>query len=54
MTSYKDLYFYLFGALANAVEHLEKGDTLLACDCLITAQQKAEEAFLEFDILPEQ
>jgi len=54
MTSYKDLYFYLFRALAQATEHLEQGNIILACECLIHAQQTAEEACLEFDILPEQ
>jgi len=54
MSSYKELYFYLFGALAQAAEYLEQGNTFLAYQSLITAQQNAEEACLEFDLLPEQ
>ena len=54
MTSYKELYFHLFRAMAQAAEHLEQGNTVLAYQCLIAAQQEAEAAFLEFDILPEQ
>ena len=52
--SYKDLYFRLFRASAQAVTYLEQGNTALALDCLIRAQQEAEEAFLDTDILPEQ
>ena len=54
MTSYKDLYCYLFRAMAQATEYLEQGNIILACECLIHAQQEAEEACLQFDILPEQ
>ena len=52
--SYKDLYFHLFGAMAQAVEHLEQGHILQAYDCLVKAQQETEEACLESNILPEQ
>lgn len=53
-SSYKDLYFHLFGAMARAAEYLEQGNVILAYECLVTAQLEAEEACLEFDILPEQ
>ena len=52
--SYKALYFHLFRATAQAVDYLEQGKTITACDCLIQAQKESEEAFLENDILPEQ
>ena len=54
MTSYRELYFHMFRAAAQAVEHLEQGQPLLARTCLIRAQQEAEDACLETDILPEQ
>ena len=54
MTSYKDLYCYLFRAMAQATEYLEQGNVILAYQSLVTAQQEAEEACLQFDILPEQ
>lgn len=53
LTSYRALYFHLFRAMARAVEYIEQGQPLLARDCLIRAQQEAEEACLETDILPE-
>ena len=54
MASYKDLYFYLFKALAQATEYIEQGNVILAYQSLVTAQQTAEEVCLEMDILPEQ
>ena len=53
LTNYRTLYFHLFRAMAQAVEYIEQGQPLLARDCLIRAQQEAEEACLETDILPE-
>ena len=52
--SYRDLYFHLFGAMARAIECIEKGHISLAYTCLVNAQLEAEEACLELDILPEQ
>ena len=54
LDSYRKLYFFLFAAMADAVEHLEQGRTVLACDCLIRAQREAEAAHTEADILPEE
>ena len=54
LDSYRKLYFFLFAAMAEAVEYLETGRTVPACDCLIRAQREAEAAHMEFDILPEQ
>ena len=47
MPDYKALYFRLFGVLADAVEYLEQGQPFLAKECLICAQQEAEEEYLE-------
>lgn len=47
MPDYKKLYFRLFGAVADAVEHLELGSIKLAKDGLIRAQQDAEEEYLK-------
>ena len=52
--TYRELYFRLFGAMAQATEYIEQGNVMLAYECLVSAQQEAEEAYLESDILPEQ
>ena len=49
MELYRDLYYKLFGALADAVELLEAGNVWQAKDCLIKAQQEAEELVIESD-----
>ena len=43
MPDYKNLYFKLFAAMADAVEYLEEGQPFLAKQRLITAQQETEE-----------
>lgn len=43
MPDYEQLYFYLFGAAADAVEAIEACNYGQAKDILISAQQKAEE-----------
>lgn len=53
MTSYKNLYFYLFGVIADAVEYLERGEVILAMQRLIEAQEEAEDRILEIDMVPE-
>lgn len=53
MTSYKSLYFYLFGVIADAVEDLEHGEVILAMQRLIQAQEEAEDRVLEVDLVPE-
>ena len=53
MASYKELYFQLFGALADAVEELEDGRILRATDRLIRALREAEEQVMEQDVLPD-
>lgn|GEM_PF-1519321 len=50
--NYRDLYFHLFGAMAQAAEYIEQGNAMLAYECLVNAQQESEEACLESDILP--
>ena len=47
MPDYKELYFHLFGVLADAVEALEDGKTETAKEMLILAQQQAEDVYLE-------
>ena len=54
LDSYRKLYFFLFGAIAGATAEMEQGRVVLAYDRLVKAQQAAEAACLEFDILPEQ
>ena len=51
MSIYRELYFYLFAALADAVDLLERGDTAGARQLLISAQQTAEERIV--DAVPE-
>lgn len=46
MPNYKELYFMLFAAAADAVEDLEAGDPEKARKRLIRAQQEAEERYL--------
>ena len=49
MPDYKELYFHLFGVLADAVDALEDGDSEKAKELLIQAQQQAEDDYLEED-----
>ncbi|MBQ7255122.1 MAG: hypothetical protein IJS31_02600 [Oscillospiraceae bacterium] len=44
---YKDLYFFLFGKLADAAETPENGNEEKALSILINAQREAEEAYLQ-------
>ena len=46
MPNYQALYFKLFAAMADAVEHMENGNYGLARQTLIMAQQEAEEEYL--------
>ena len=46
---YKKLYFALFNALTDAVESLEAQNISLALDLLKTAQQEAEDLYIESD-----
>ena len=52
MADYKQLYFYLFGAVADAVEALEQNKPICAKHLLITAMQTAEEQYLQAGDLP--
>ena len=49
MPDYKELYFHLFGVLADAVDALEDGDSEKATRILILAQQQAEDEYLDED-----
>lgn len=46
MTTYRDLYYMLFGALSDAATLLEKEEPQEALEVLIAVQRKAEEAVL--------
>lgn len=46
MSLYKELYFKLFAAMADAVENMEQANYGLARQRLITAQQEAEEQYI--------
>ena len=47
MELYRELYFKLFGVLADAVELLEAGNVWDAKRLLIRAQQEAEQRYIE-------
>ena len=49
MSSYKDLYFKLFGAMADAVESLEHGEPIAAQKVLVAAMREAEDAAISRD-----
>lgn len=44
---YEKLYFYLFNRITDALEELEKGRSETARLLLVSAQQAAEEMFVE-------
>lgn len=46
MSDYKSLYFKLFAAVADALEHMERENYGLARERLISAQQEAEEEYI--------
>ena len=46
MPNYQELYFKLFGAMADAVEYIENENYSLARQTLIAAQQQAEEEYI--------
>ena len=47
MEDFKELYFYLFGKVADALEELEKENIGRAKELLITAMQEAEERYIK-------
>ena len=47
MVNFEKLYFHLFGAMADAVEALEKKEYEKAKEILIAAQQEAEEKYID-------
>lgn len=46
-TDYEKLYFYLFNRITDALEELEEGRAGTARSILVSAQQAAEEMFVE-------
>ena len=47
MEDFKELYFYLFGKVADTLEELEKENIGRAKELLITAMQEAEERYIK-------
>ncbi len=43
---YKQLYFYLFNKVSDSIELLRSGETEKATEILISAQQAAEEMYI--------
>lgn len=54
MHTYRELYFFLFNALTDALEELERGRIVIAIHQMKQAQQTAEERHMETDILPDE
>ena len=44
---FKELYFYLFGKVADTLEELEKENIGRAKEMLVTAMQEAEERYIK-------
>ena len=53
MGSYRELYFYLFGQIEDALEDLDRDDVDRARARLIRAQRRAEEDAISLDLFPE-
>ena len=49
MDEYKNGYFILFSACADAAEEIEKQNFGKAKDILISAMQKAEDSYIEYE-----
>jgi phosphate uptake regulator len=47
MNVYKNMYYKIFNAITDALKALEQDDTETAREVLITAQQTAEELYIE-------
>lgn len=45
---YKQLYFYLFNRVTDAVKMLQEGNNGEALQTLVNAQKESEEAFVDF------
>ena len=45
---YKQLYFYLFNRVTDAVKMLQEGNSGEALQTLVNAQKESEEAFVDF------
>ena len=44
---YKQLYFYLFNRITDSIELLSSGEVDKAAEALISAQQTAEEMYID-------
>ena len=54
MQSYKELYFYLFGRIADALDSFYAGNAVEGIHQLEQAQIKTEEIVMEMDIIPDE
>lgn len=52
MGIYRELYYKLFGAAADAVESLERNEPIAAKNTLITAMREAEERVISEEDRP--
>ena len=49
--TYKELYFFLYGQMADALEYLNQGNFIMGIYTLEQAHIKAEEMAIETDII---
>ena len=47
MPDFEKMYFNLFGAITDALEHMEQNNYGLARQRLVAAQQEGEERYME-------
>ena len=52
--TYREMYFYLFGRVADALTSFRKGDTIAGIYTLEEAQRKTEEMAMETDIIKDE
>ncbi len=51
--TYRELYAFLYGAIADALDQLDSGNIITAIHILKNAHIAAEEMVLEWDVLPD-
>ncbi len=51
--TYRELYGFLYGAIADALNQLDDGNIIAAIYILKNAHITAEEKVLEWDVLPD-
>ena len=53
MLTYRELYGFLYGAIADALDQLDDGNIITAIHILKNAHIAAEERVLEWDVFPD-